>query len=73
MTKQEAKVTIYIVIKSGIQEFGEMTVATTEKAFSTKEKAEDYIKNVPVTWTEKINNMTFYCERSIHSLELDAE
>lgn len=64
---------IYVVIKSGIQEHGEMSIATSENAFSTKEKAEAHIKNLPVTWTEKVNNITFYCERAIHETELDGE
>ncbi len=64
---------IFVVIKSGIQEHGEMSIATSEAAFSTKEKAEAYVKGLPVTWTEKVNNSTFYCERAVHETELDGE
>ena len=64
---------IYIVIKSGLQEHGEMSIASSEAAFTTKEKAEEYIKKHPVVWTEKVSNNTFYCERAIHTAELDGE
>ena len=64
---------IYIVIKSGLQEHGEMSIATSEAAFTNKEKAEEYLKKNPVVWTEKVNNNNFFCERAIHYCELDGE
>jgi hypothetical protein len=64
---------IYVVIKSGLHELGEMSIATSEAAFSTKEKAEAYMKAHPTVWNEKVNNVNFFCERAIHEVELDGE
>jgi hypothetical protein len=62
---------IYVVIKSGLQEHGELSIASTEVAFSKKEKAEEHIKKFPAVWTEKVNGNDFFCERSICETELE--
>jgi len=62
---------IFVVIKAALQSGGEYTLVSTEKAFSDKAKAEEYIKTLPTVWVEKINGLDFYCERAIHIVELD--
>ena len=49
---QEFKMKIWVIIKSAIQQHGEYTMATTERAFKEKADAEAHIKSVPVAWTE---------------------
>lgn len=57
---------IYVIIKSGIHEFGELSIASTEIAFQTKAEAEKYLENLPKVWTESVNGMNFFCERAVH-------
>lgn len=62
---------VYVIVKSGLQENGDFTLATTEKVFQDKAKAEAYMASNPVIWQETMNNVKFYCERAIFETELE--
>ena len=62
---------IYVIIKAALQANGEFTKVQTEKAFSDKQKAEDYFKVQKNTWVENENGVTFLCERAIHEVEME--
>ena len=62
---------IYVCIKAALQQFGEFTMVTTERAFKDKAKAEEYIKSVPVVWEETISGVMYKCERAVHEVELE--
>ena len=62
---------IYVVVKCALQFLGEYTMASAEKAFTDRVKAEAYLKTVPTVWAETINGMKFNCERSIMEVELE--
>lgn len=63
---------IYIVIKAALQEMGEFTLVSTEKAFQSKDKAEAYVKTFPsAVWNEKINSIPCVVELAIHEIELE--
>lgn len=44
---------------------------TIELVFESKEKAENYLKKIPIVWEEEVNTIYCYCERSLFSLEID--
>ncbi len=62
---------IYVVVKGGLADSGNHMMATTEVAFSTKEKAQEYIKSLPAVWEEKTPTGTYFCERVIHETEYE--
>ena len=62
---------VYVIVKSGLHEHGDFTMASTEKVFQDKAKAEAYMLSKPVIWQEVMNNIKFYCERACHEIELE--
>jgi hypothetical protein len=62
---------VYVIIKSGLHEHGDLTVVSTEKVFQDKAKAEAYMREKPTIWEENINNIKFYCERALHTANLE--
>ena len=62
---------IYTVVRAALQEMGEFTMVTTERAFVDKAKAEAYVGAGPTVWNEKIQNVNYVCERAIHEVELE--
>lgn len=67
------QVKIYVVVRAALQEFGEFTMVTTEKAFTDKSKAEAFVKAYPVTWNENLQGVNYVCERAIHEVDLLSE
>lgn len=63
--------TIYVVVKGALNQHGTLMKCAAERAFTDKAKAAEYAKNLPVVWEEQADNMSWYCERGIHEIELD--
>lgn len=63
--------TIYVVIRAALQEMGEFTMVTSERAFTDKNKAEAYVKAHPTVWHENVQGVNYVCERAIHEVELE--
>lgn len=63
---------VYCALKTALQQYGEYTMATVERVFKDKAKAEEYIKSgVPIVWEETVQGITYKCERGICEVELE--
>lgn len=62
---------VYVVVSVARQELGEYIFVTTEKAFSDRPKAEEYLRSRATQWKESIQGVTCTCERGIHEIEVE--
>jgi len=66
---------IWIVVTIARQFDGEVVSVRFEKAYQDKAKAEEYLKSLAKTYTEKIQVpnyglVEFFCERGLHEIEV---
>lgn len=62
---------IYINLTVARQELGEYVFVNVEKAWTTKEKAEQYAKDKSRVWKESIQGVTCECERGVVEIEVE--
>lgn len=62
---------VFIIVRAAHMDAGELSFFHTEKAFSTKEKADAYMKTVPQVWQEQIGDFFCNCERAVHTVIID--
>ena len=60
-----------VVLSIARMEMGEYIFVTSEKAFSDRQKAEEYLKSKAINWKETVQGVECICERGLHEIEME--
>jgi hypothetical protein len=62
---------LYVVLRVALQGLGEFSMSSIELATTDEQKALDFMSQKPSAWSETIQNVQYFCERSVCEVELE--